>query len=159
MLTAENYQLAWMFYLAGSALGLIVFWRMLRALPWGEFKQLLLVSLAAVLLTPVIADPEQLFLAPAWLVFMLQFMFEGPEAAARGGMPLLISWASVLVLALCLQVGYRYYRQRKAARAAQFATTEEEAEQHSALLQESELLHNRKIERNKKSVIKKTLTI
>jgi len=146
MLTAENYQMAWMFYLAGCALGLMVFWRMLRALPWGEFKQLLLLSLAALLLTPVAADPEQLFLAPAWLVSMLELIFKGPEAAARGGMPLLISWAAVLVLALCMQLAYRYYRQRKTARAAQFATTAEEDKQHSVLLQESEHLREGELE-------------
>lgn len=137
MLTLENYQFTWQLYILASFGAIAVFWRMISKLRWAELKLLLCLSLASLLLTPVQADPEQAFLAPAFLVCALETIFEGTESTARAGIPLLVSWLSVLLLSMILSTGYALYRRRKLAREQQFQTSDVEEQEHAELLEES----------------------
>ena len=116
MLTLENYQFTWQLYILASFGAVAVFWRMISKLPWTGLKLLLCLSLVSLLLTPIQADPEQAFLAPAFLVCALETFFEGPESSARAGIPLLVSWLGALLLSVILSVGCALYRRYKQAR-------------------------------------------
>jgi hypothetical protein len=116
MLTLENYQFTWQLYILASFGAVAVFWRMISKLRWAGLKLLLCLSLASLLLTPIQADPEQAFLAPAFLVCALETIFEGTESTARAGIPLLVSWLGVLLLSVILSTGCALYRRYKQAR-------------------------------------------
>lgn len=143
MLTAEDYQFAWLLYILASFGALAVFWRILPKQRLGVLKPLLCLSLGSVLLTPIEADVDQAYLAPAFLVCSLETIFEGTEASARSGVPILVTWMAVMLLALLAIIAQRLYGRRKNVQDHQFDTSAEEEADHQALLQESEALPNR----------------
>lgn len=138
MLTAENYQFAWTFYILAALVGIAIFWRLLGKARWLELKIYLCLSLGVLLLTPVEADPEQSFLAPAFLVCALETLFEGTESTARAGIPLLVSQLAMTLVFLIMATGHRLYRRRQEINKQRFETSPEEDQDHAELLQDSE---------------------
>lgn len=138
MLTEENYQFAWTLYILASLGGTAVLWRLLGRPGWMQGKALFCLLLLALLLAPVKADPEQLYLAPAFLVCALEGVFQGADAMARAGGSLLQVIGLALLLGVSVQFGVRRYRQKQAEQEASITPSADEEREHAELLQESE---------------------
>lgn len=102
-----GYTIAWMVYVAGALALLAVTWRITRAAK-REWRHLVLVTVAALLLTPgPIVVEDQLFLAPALFVLVLDALFDTLASASRSGLILLGVWLVALVLSLVFQLVVR----------------------------------------------------
>lgn len=114
---AAGYLWAWGAYLIGALGLLLTLWHITR--PLGrDWRHLLLVSVAALLLTPApLPGMEVTLWVPALFVVVLEGMFEGQETAAPAGMILLGVWLVGLVISLGLQ-----FRNRSSASRRRSAT-------------------------------------
>lgn len=100
----SGYTIAWILYIAGALALLAVVWRMTRNAR-REWRHLLLVSAAALLLTPgPIVVEQDLFLAPAFFILVLDGLFDTLASASRAGLVLLGVWLVALVLSLVYQL-------------------------------------------------------
>lgn len=96
----SGYILAWLVYLI-SALGLvIVFWRMTRSLSWRRVRRGLRAMAVAVLFTPINASDDGLWLAPAYLVGLYDWVQGYTDKAAEAGAFML--YAFVLMVGVIL---------------------------------------------------------
>ena len=102
MLTASFW--AWSVYIAGSLGLLCVAWRLTKGLS-REWRHLLLVSVAAVLLTPggMSVDGEWV-LAPALFILVFDGLFESLAKASQAGLVLLGVWLAALLASLVFQL-------------------------------------------------------
>lgn len=99
-----GYTIAWMVYIAGALALLAVTWRITRGAR-REWRHLLLVTVGALLLTPgPIVVEDQVFLAPALFVLVLDALFDTLASASRSGLILLGVWLGALVLSLVFQL-------------------------------------------------------
>lgn len=102
-----GYTIAWLVYVVGALALLAVTWRITRSAR-REWRHLLLVTVAALLLTPgPIVVEDQLFLAPALFVMVLDALFDTLASASRSGLILLGVWLVALVLSLVYQLVVR----------------------------------------------------
>ncbi len=101
MFTHEEYLWAWAIYVLGSILCLAVFWVMTAKIKWAEVRAVLRICATVVVLVPWYSDAEGSYLSPAWIVSILEGVFEGPDAFWRAGTPLL----SAVIIALILSSG------------------------------------------------------
>ncbi len=113
MFTQEEYIWAWLFYLLGCALSLAVFWVMTRKIKWVEVRAVLRICATVVVLVPWYSDTEGTYLSPAWIVSLLEGIFEGPDAFWRAGTPLIVA----LILTLILSSGTYAFLAFRARRA------------------------------------------
>lgn len=98
------YMWAWGAYVLGALGLLIVGWRITRGMH-SEWRQLLLVSAAALLLTPAaLPDMEQTVLAPALFILVLQSLFESGSFALSALLLLLGVWVLGLLVSLAIQL-------------------------------------------------------
>lgn len=101
---ANAYMWAWGAYVLGALGLLIVGWRITRGMQ-SEWRQLLLVSAAALLLTPAaLPDMEQTVLAPALFILVLQSLFESGSFALSAALLLLGVWVIGLLVSLAVQL-------------------------------------------------------
>ncbi len=101
---ANAYIWAWSAYVLGALGLLIVGWRITRGMQ-SEWRQLLLVSAAALLLTPAaLPDMEQTVLAPALFILVLQGLFESGSFALSAMLLLLGVWVIGLLISLAVQL-------------------------------------------------------
>lgn len=99
-----GYSLAWIVYLLGALALLATAWRITRGLR-REWRHLLLVSAAVLLLTPGPMLLEDAWtLAPALFVLVLDGLFETLASASRAGLILLGVWLVALVVSLIFQL-------------------------------------------------------
>ena len=96
MLDLSEYTIPWLIYVAASAGLLLVSWRVFRGVPWRYVRQLLLLTVAVILLTPVMGNEN--FWAPAWVIAALEAFFGDLELAASVGKIIVIIWGVVIVL-------------------------------------------------------------
>ena len=64
----SGYVIAWLVYLAAATGLVIVFWRMTRNITWRRTRRSMRAIVAAVLFTPINIGEDNLWLAPAYLV-------------------------------------------------------------------------------------------
>jgi hypothetical protein len=99
MVQFQEYGMAWLVYFLSVIGLLIVTWRLFRSIPWPYFRGIILCTVAALLLTPVLS--EQNYWAPAWLVTILELLFGGIEDLT-GIMPVikivLVIWLVLLLV-------------------------------------------------------------
>ena len=91
-----NYYLIWAVYLLAAAVFMAVFWHMTRFPRARWLAYFLRAILAAIILTPWYAHPEQTVLAPALMVAMLDAITSGGAAAGRALVPLVLALLAVL---------------------------------------------------------------
>lgn len=107
---AVSFLWAWGAYLLGVVGLLLTGWRITRRLS-SDWRHLLLVSVAALLLTPVaLSGMDDLVLVPALFVVVLEGLFEDADGAALAGMLILGVWLVALVVSLIIQFGLRFAR-------------------------------------------------
>ncbi len=109
-MSSSDYVTAWLLYLLASA-GL-TYAVVLAAKHYSlkESGRLLALVVAVFLLTPYYAGLEQTFLAPAWVMVIMEAIEKGEHTAWRAGMPLLIS----LLVAVVAATGFEFWQRRRA---------------------------------------------
>ncbi len=96
--------LAWIVYLLGALALLAAAWRVTRGFR-REWRHLLLVSAAALLLTPgPMVVNDAVMLAPALFVLVLDGLFDTLDSASRAGLIMLGVWLMALVISLIFQL-------------------------------------------------------
>lgn len=96
----SGYVSAWLIYLM-SALGLvIVFWRMTRGLKWRRTRRSLRAIVAVVLFTPINIGPDGLWLAPAYLVGLYDWIQGDFEKAQQAGVFMLYAFVLMIIVIL-----------------------------------------------------------
>jgi beta-lactamase regulating signal transducer with metallopeptidase domain len=73
MVEFQEYSSAWLVYFAAVAGLLIVTWRLFRGISWAYPRKLIFITVAVLLLTPVLDSAN--YWAPAWIVASLEFLF------------------------------------------------------------------------------------
>lgn len=124
MYSSENYMWGLIGYYLGVLLVLAAAWRASLLVPWKHPRQLLLLSVAVILLLPVKAYPDLPFLAPAFFVAIFESLTSPePDAYLRGLVPLIVSYlAALLIYVGCY--GYLWWRAGR-------RTTQPEEEDHA----------------------------
>lgn len=111
MLSETDYIVAWIAYLSGCAVMLLLVWRLSGSWSPGVLRTLCRFLPAVILLVPARADIEQASLAPAFFVAAFEFaMSSEPEAGELAALRLAYALG---IFALCLIVYYlarRYFR-------------------------------------------------
>ena len=97
-MTDSEYMWAWIVYLGAAASFLGIFWFWTRKIAWSEFKQILRLIVAVVLLVPWYTDIQNETLSPAWLVSVGDALLLGPDAAWRAGLVLVVTLVVALIL-------------------------------------------------------------
>lgn len=96
--------LAWIVYLLGALALLVAAWRVTRGFR-REWRHLLMVSAAALLLTPgPMVVNDAVMLAPALFVLVLDGLFDTLDSASRAGLIMLGVWLMALVISLIFQL-------------------------------------------------------
>jgi len=85
---------------------MLVWWRVTSKLPWQGFRYLLRITIGVFLVVPWYTDDTSSYLSPAWIVSLLDGVFEGPDAFWRAGKPLL---AAVLVASIVSVIVYMLF--------------------------------------------------
>ncbi|MDQ2077946.1 hypothetical protein [Marinimicrobium sp. ABcell2] len=100
---AASFMWAWGAYLLGAVGLLLTGWRITRRMP-RDWRHLLLVSVAALLLTPTaLSGMDELVLVPALFVLVLEGLFDDVGGALHAGMLILGVWLVGLILSLIYQ--------------------------------------------------------
>lgn len=116
MYSATNYLWGWIAYGAGAFCILGVLWYLLRNLKLAAFRHILLLLVAAVLLTPVEAYTDDPHLAPALFVSVFEaFTAEVEGAYNRGLAPILAVASGLLLIYLVARLGIRLVRGKSGA--------------------------------------------
>jgi hypothetical protein len=112
---AASFMWAWGAYLLGAAGLLLTGWRITRRMP-REWRHLLLVSAAALLLTPTaLSGMDDRVLVPALFVLVLESLFEDVGGTLQAGMLILGVWLAGLIISLILQLCVRPTKQNSKA--------------------------------------------
>lgn len=107
MYTQEEYLYGWLFYLLGVVIILGCGWWLTASIRFRELRQLLRLAAVVTFLVPWYASPDMDYLAPAWLIATFEGIFEGGDAFWRAGMPLLVTLAVAIGIALIWQIVIR----------------------------------------------------
>ena len=78
MFATPDYTNGWLVYIAAAIGLLVVFWRMTRGIPWPYVRHSLWITVVVFLLTPAVGHAH--FLAPAWIIGILELLFTGMES-------------------------------------------------------------------------------
>ncbi len=125
MYTMENYVWGLVAYVLGVLLITPLLWWITRFLPWHPLRAFFRILVLAILLTPMIADLGQDFLAPAWMVGVFQVII--PQEGRDPGDALVpIAVCFVLVYVLDLAMWQLFWRRRAADKPATRAPTMEQ---------------------------------
>lgn len=108
MYTEENYLWGLVGYYLGVLLLLVPAWRLTRPLPGFPLRALARCAVVALLGTPMLADPDMHYLAPAWGVMLFDAIDPEPHAGlVRGALPLVAVFGLLYVASLLAWVPLR----------------------------------------------------
>jgi hypothetical protein len=112
MESAPNYGLIWFVYLSAGAIFYTIFWQLTRfkTAHWAAY--LLRALLAALILTPWYANSQQVVLAPALMVVLMDAITLDGAAAPRAMVPLLLAVLLAFFVALVV-LGINVRRRKK----------------------------------------------
>lgn len=125
MYTMENYVWGLVAYVLGVLLITPLLWWMTRCLPWHPLRAFFRILVLVTLLTPMIADTGQSFLAPAWVVGVFQLILP-QEGRGLGDALAPIAVCFVLIYVLDLVMWLLFWRRRGADKPVTRAPTLEE---------------------------------
>ena len=108
----NEYLIAWACYLAGAVVMYALYCYLTRGIPWFEIRNLLRLPLAAVLFVPVYADPNQVYLAPAFIAALFDLANHEPGLGLRGIKLILFVMVVLLVLIVIESVLRRVFSRR-----------------------------------------------
>lgn len=108
-MTESDYANAWIIYLSGTALLLLVWWRISRSWNhWIKYPCLLLVT--AFLLIPYNIESGSLNMGPAWLIAVYELLFVPEAGFVRAGPTLLVAMAGAFLIYPILVALWRLLR-------------------------------------------------
>lgn len=96
-----DYNLAWMFYLGAGVIFMLIVWWFTRRHVQRDLAFIIQGLFAALIFTPWYVYPDQDYLAPALMVFMMDTITISPAEGIRGLIPLIMA----IFLALLVSVG------------------------------------------------------
>lgn len=100
----NDYTTAWTVYLCAAGVFSLMSWGILRRLPLRSLAFLLQCWLLALLFTPWYVQSDAELMAPAFIVLVLDLITIEPQAAIRALIPLVLSLALGLVVAIGLSI-------------------------------------------------------
>jgi hypothetical protein len=104
----QDYFIAWIIYLLASAGLFILVWRGLKQINWLELRWLLSLWFLCLVFIPMKVLPDQGYLAPALIVFLMDSITEGKQAGLRGLFPLFLggflSLSGVLIASIVVRI-------------------------------------------------------
>ena len=112
MFATQDYTNGWLVYIAAAIGLLVVFWRITKGIPWSYVRHPLWITVTVFLLTPAVGHAH--FLAPAWIIGILELLFTGMESFLPMVRLLLIVWLSALVLYVSASMAYYFYQKKYA---------------------------------------------
>lgn len=112
MFSAEEHLYGWLIYMAFLIGVFVVFWRLTRRIPWLYTKQAVRLIGSAVLLVPIPVQQGSVFWAPAWVVSILEFIFNGLEGFLPIGRVIIIGVLIALMVYCVLLMVFQIYRQK-----------------------------------------------
>lgn len=107
---SSDYFVAWAIYLLAAVALAVFVWRFLRQYVWRGLAYVLECLLLALLFTPWYVRPDQDFLAPAFMVFLMDSITLSPTEGVRALIPLVMAMLAGLLLALVLTLVHRFRR-------------------------------------------------
>ena len=107
MESVTNYIIAWAVYLLASLVFFTLFWRFTRSSKRSLGLYCLRAVLLAMALTPWYANSQQVWLAPAIIVLLLDGITMGPGAAVRAAVPLVLAILSALTVTVVIFIATR----------------------------------------------------
>jgi len=112
MVEFQEYSSAWLFY-SLAVIGLLaVTWRISRFITWSYLRGIMIITVAAFFLTPALADSN--YWAPAWIVAVLELLFNDLESILPVLRILLIVWLTALIVYTLIKV--LFFRKPKVKR-------------------------------------------
>lgn len=117
MYSMENYQWGLLGYLIGVVLVLWYLIRLIKRIPFRGIRHTLIILFTVFLLTPMLAYPDQYFVAPAFVVMFFEGVLGTGEGDwQRGFTPILFMTATTLTLYLFYRLWRYRYLKKKALR-------------------------------------------
>ncbi len=113
MFTQEEYLWAWFFYLLGAGLFIGVVWYFTGKIKWREPKYVLRILVSVFLVVPWYTEAHEGYLSPAWIISVIEGVFEGPEAFWRAGTPLIVALILALILSSLVSILLWYMQRRR----------------------------------------------
>jgi hypothetical protein len=117
MLSPAEYTNAWLAYILAMIVGLWCFWYLLSKLPLGRLRMVLVCALAGFLAMPAETAPNSAFLAPAWLMAISETLFDGRDAFARAGSPLVAAVLLGAGLGIIIETLWAFFQPKAPAAA------------------------------------------
>ena len=116
MMTEGEYLYAWLFYLAGALILVGCWWYLIRKLPWTWLKYTSILLLTVTFTVPWFSDTNEIYLAPALIVSLVELLFEGKDAFWRAGLPLVMAMVLSLLLSIITYFIYWYFTRDRRGR-------------------------------------------
>jgi amino acid transporter len=130
-MSTANYLSVWAIYLLGCAgLAAAVWWATKN---WArkDISRLLVVITAVVLVTPYTIDKDLSFLAPAWVMVIMEGISGKGYTAWRAGTPLIMALLGTVLCAMAYELWQRKRRNEPVAMPAQDVINTEASEEHA----------------------------
>lgn len=112
-MSPEDYKLAWIAYLSGSAIILFGWWFVTKGISSRYLRNGLRIFAAVFLLTPHATQSGAMLMSPAFFVAVLDPLFTEDGDFFRAGMPLLSTLGVCLVLYLLLDLLFLRRRRKQ----------------------------------------------
>ncbi|WP_250459635.1 hypothetical protein [Microbulbifer litoralis] len=113
---AEEYRIAWIVYVAGTAVLLLAGWWFMRGWSWSWLRRALLVVLAAALLIPARSGVPETPATPVLPLFVYQALFEEEGATPEVTANLVFATGGALALLAAIGLGSLFLRHRREKR-------------------------------------------
>lgn len=117
-MSPEDYKLAWIAYLSGSAIILLGWWFVTKGINNRYVRNSLRIFAAVFLLTPHATQSGEMLMSPAFFVAVLDPLFTEDGDFFRAGTPLLATLGVCLVAYILLDLLYLRRRRKQQAEAS-----------------------------------------
>ena len=102
MFSTEEYAVGWLMYVLGAGLVFYCCNVLFMRIRTGYIRLPLQITIATFLFFPWTSSENSSFWSPAWMASALETLFDGSEALARAGVPLLVALIFSFILALVI---------------------------------------------------------
>lgn len=108
-----DYQMAWIVYLIAAAGLSLLAWMFLRKYFWRDLAMLLQLWLMTLLFVPWYVFPDEKFMAPAFIVAIMDTITINREAGLRALTPLIMALVAAFFASLLLSVVYHIWKHKR----------------------------------------------